>query len=122
MTTRRIPSPEDFMRASAAGAHRDRGLSEVSEAIKRRFASQGLHEVWIFWSTEDHFVAHLFYEKDLQIKKGKASGLTAKMQQAVLEELARVGRGAVGTISIEFKIDSYETVRKTSGNYGNYLR
>ena len=101
---------------------RDRGLSEVRVRILERFKAFGVHEFLVFYSSaKELFVAHIFYCVEIQIKESESSGLSKRIKQEIVEELAKVGRGSPENINIVFDFDSHENVEKNyEGDY--YLR
>lgn len=122
MSSNSIPTEEDFARARAKMRERERGLSEVRSRIVERFQREGLHEAFVFYSqSNDLFVAYLFYQRNEQIEAAEKSGLSAKIRQAVLEDLEQVGRGKQDAIKVNFEFDSHENVEANfEGDY--YLR
>ena len=122
MNSNNIPTPEDFARARAAMKESDRGLSEVRERISQRFQGSELHETFVLYSPVNAlFVVYVFYQRNEQIEAAKKSGLSSKIQQAVIEELENVGRGKRDTLKVDFQFDSHENVEANfEGDY--YLR
>ena len=122
MSSSNIPTDEDFKRAEAADAERNRGLSDVSSSILRRFCGNDVHEVFMFFSPrKDVFGAFIFFRMDEQIRAAEKSGLSSQIKNAVVEELERVGRGNRDTIKVDFEFDSHENVEANfEGDY--YLR
>lgn len=122
MSSRNIPSEEDFARARAAMRENDRGLSAVRERILERFRNSGVHEAFIFYSAQgDLFMAHIFYDHDRQIEESRNSGLSFRIEAAIRGELENVGRGARDTLKIDVTFDSHENVvANYEGDY--YLR
>lgn len=122
--SRGIPSGEDFARASAVLARRSRGLSDVRTRILERFKPSGeVHEFFILDCSERTFRAYVFFPRERDIQEAEKSGLEARIRAAVMEELARVGRGTRSTADLAFELDSHENVeRKFGGDYFNRLR
>lgn len=118
----KIPSDEEFKRASQALARRARGLSQVRDRIKNRFRdNEALYEFFIMDSSEVSFYAYIFYRRNRQIEEARVSGLESEIVNAVWEEMEGVGRGDRGMIDIQFEFDSDENVEKNyEGEY--YLR
>lgn len=122
MSTNNIPTDEDFKRAEAADAERNRGLSDVSSHILRCFGGNDVHQVFMFYSPRiEAFGAFVFFRTNKQIEAAKKSGLCEQIKQAVIEELERVGRGTRDTMKVDFEFDSHENVEANfEGDY--YLR
>ena len=122
MSSNNIPTDEDFKRAEAADADRNRGLSDVSSRILRRFGGNDVHQVFMFYSPRiDSFGAFVFYRTNKQVAEAEESGLSSQIRQAVIEELGRAGRGDRDTLKVEFEFDSHENVEANyEGDY--YLR
>ena len=69
MSSNDIPTDEDFARAEAADAERNRGLSDVSSRILRRFGGNDVHQFFMFYSPRiDAFGAFVFYRLDKQVE------------------------------------------------------
>lgn len=119
---RKIPSEEDFARADAADAYDNRGLNELCENILKRFKNDKLHEFFVFYSPNtDSFYPYIFYRWEREVAEAEKSGLSSRIEDAVYEELEKVGRGKRGEIKVNFEFDSHENVEKNyEGNY--YLR
>ena len=119
MSSNKIPTEEDFERAKAADAERNRGLSEVAVQILHRFGGNGVHDAYVFYSQRnDTFHPLVFFRWERQIEEAEKSGLASQIRQAVVEELERVGRGNRDTIKVDFEFDSHENVEaKFAGNY-----
>lgn len=124
MTRRKIPSEEDFARASAAMRKRARGLGQVRERILSRFGESGeIYEFYILDGSESSFRAYVFYSLDAHIAEAEESGLASRIKAAVFEELERVGRGTRDEIQVYFDFDSDENVEANyEGNYFLRLR
>ncbi len=117
MNIKNIPTDEDFARARAAMEHDDRGLSEVCDTIKDRFAASGLHQFFILYSPRDNlFVCYLFFSNEDQQISSNKSGLILSIQTMVLEELERVGRGNKSELKVNFEIDNDENVQSEYGS------
>ena len=123
-SNKRIPSDEDFARASAVLKKRSRGLSQVRDKILECFQNSGeLHEFFILDSSEKSFRAYVFYRWERQIKKAEESGLAIKIKNAIFNELQNFGRGSRETIQLEIEFDSHENVEKNyDGDYYCRLR
>jgi hypothetical protein len=118
----KIPTDEEFARASAAMKYRLRGLSAVRDKILSRFHGV-LHEFFIWDCSETSFIANVFFPLEQQIGESKQSGLVSQIKEAVFEEMENVGRGNRNTIEIEFDFDSHERVERAfNGNYFDRLR
>jgi len=119
MTHNKLPSDEDFRRASASIKRRSRGLSNVRERIKYRFCDREvLHEFFILDCSEYSFRAYVFYRWDRQIAEAEESGLESKIVDCVFEELEKAGRGARNKVKVEFEFDSHENIeRNYEGDY-----
>jgi hypothetical protein len=124
VSKKNIPTDEDFRRAEAAERERNRGLSQVRDALLHRFTGQGLHEVFVFFSPKtDSFGAFVFYRLHRHVEEARESGLEHQIRQAVFEELENVGRGRRDTLSASFEFDSDENVQANfEGDYFLRLR
>lgn len=124
MTYNKIPSDEDFARASAALKKQSRGLSRVRDKILNRFHGDGnLYEFFIMDCSEKSFRAYVFYQWDRQIEQNEISGFSAKIVEAVFAELEQAGRGGRGEVQVDFEFDSHESVEQNyEGDYYNRLR
>lgn len=123
MTQKNIPTNEDFARASMALKKRSRGLSQVRDKILERFRGEdGLYEFFILDCSQESFRAYVFYRWDRQIEECELSGLSAKIINAVFDELERIGRGKRSEVEVYFEFDSHEAVEQSyDGNYYNRL-
>jgi lipoate-protein ligase A len=119
-----IPSKEDFARAKAAMRKNDRGLSEVTLALKVKYKDKGVHELFIFCSPKDEsFGAYIFYKYQDQITEFEQSGLSGEIREDLLEELENVGRGNKNEITLRTEFDSDENVQENyGGDYFDRLR
>ena len=118
-----IPSNGDYAKADAAHKKRHRGLKKVAQKILDRFQSRGeIRGFFLFYCSENSFLATVIYNFDQQIKESEESGLDARIRKAVFEEMENVGRGDRSSIEIEFEFDSHENVKKNYGNYYNRFR
>lgn len=124
MSQNDIPTEEDFTRAKALMKERNRGLSEVCDQIIKRFKKEGLHEFFLFYSQKiNAFRAYVFYGQEQQIEEAEKSGLSSRIQDAVFEELERVGRGSKNEIKVDYEFDSHENVEQNyEGDYNLRLR
>jgi hypothetical protein len=120
----KIPTEEEFARAKAAMRQNDRGLSEVCERMLNRYKDEGVHKVFVFLSPHHReFGVYVFYRLDRQIAESDASGLSARIQVAVIDELVAVGRGSREELAVTFQFDSHEGVeREYGGDYFDRLR
>ncbi|MCR9145486.1 MAG: hypothetical protein NXI24_24820 [bacterium] len=118
------PTDEDLARAKAFMREKNRGLSEVGEHIKERFKTDGVHQCFVFYSSQaDSFGAFIFYDHDHQIQEAEKSGLAERIKDEVLYALEEVGRGERGTLQVEFEFDSHDNVeRNYEGDYFLRLR
>lgn len=124
MSSRSIPSDEDFVRARAAMQERDRGLSEVRSTILNLFGPDGLHQFFILYS-EPHnlFGAYLFFTTQSALVAAEHSGLTDAIKSSVADQLERVGRGEKAALNIRFEVDTDENVQNEyDGDYYARLR
>lgn len=121
MADRKVPSEEDFARASAAMQRNDQGLSVVRERLRDMFVGHGLHEIFVRYSPRtDTFVILVFWEFTRDIERLNLAGIDNEVRAFARRELERVGRIAH---NIEVEFDSHENVKKNlSGSYFNRLR
>ena len=120
---KKIPSDEEFAKASAALRKRSRGLDQVRDRILERFQTSGkLYEFFILDSSEYSFRAYVFYRWERQIKKAEESGLAVEIKNTILHELKNVGRGDGETIHLEVEFDSHESIEQNyDGDYYSRL-
>jgi len=115
-----IPSDEELDRASKMMEQQFHNLDVVKQNIIGRFKSNcPLFDFRILPQGEDGFRAYTFFNQDKDIEQCKLSGTTSAIEDAVYEELERVGRGKRGETVVAFEWDSDENV---DNNYdGDYL-
>ena len=116
----RVPSEEDFAHAKRKMAERDRNLDLVCSNVRRRFVdSTQFHNIYILWQRDVDFRAYVFFKRDKDIEACRASGFVSKIEDCVLEELEKAGRGNVGEKLVAFEYDSDENVDRNF--HGDYL-
>jgi hypothetical protein len=124
VTYKKIPSEEDFQRASLALKKRSQGLSEVRDIMLLCFKeSDDMHDFFILDSSDILFRAYVFYRWDRQIQEAKESGLAEKIMAATYDALKTVAGRYNPATQIEFEFDSHENVeRQYAGDYFDRLR
>lgn len=124
MTKNKIPTEEEFARASAALEKRSRGLSQIRDNILCNYAQKyKIHEFFVFDSTETSFRAYIFFKEEKDIKNSEAEGLIEEIKNIIYAQLENAGRGKKNKITVVFEVDSHENVRrKFGGDYFNRLR
>lgn len=128
----KIPTEEDFARASRLMEERHRHLHEICEAVTRRFKTpwwgwfakpSPFHSIYLFCDSTADFRAYVFFQKNKDIHDCGANGVRKLVEESVYDELERFGRGKRGDIVVAFEWDSDQNVRKQSnGDYFLHLR
>lgn len=99
----KVPSSEEFARASRIMRERARGLDEVRDAVLRKFQERcPLYAFFILDQRDVDFRAYVFFERDRDVDAAKMIGLDAEMKDYVCSELERVGRGNRHELNIAF--------------------
>jgi hypothetical protein len=120
MSSKKIPTPEEFARASRLAAERSRGLDQVRQGVLERFCGRcPLHEFYILDQLDVDFRAYVFFERTADISACQQSGINAEIVDFVYAELDRLGRGPRDRIKVAFEFDSDENV--TTHYEGNYF-
>lgn len=119
-----IPTDAEFARASEAMRARDRGLSEVRQAMLSRFGGEGLHELLVLHSSRTGlYKAYVFFENDSALQAAKRSGTVDSLKTAVADELVRASRGEPASLNLEFEFDTDQHVQDAyDGDYYSRLR
>jgi hypothetical protein len=96
----------------------------VRERVLNRFKkNEDIYEFFIMDCSDKSFRAYVFFRWNRQIKDAQESGLSARIINAVYEELESVGRGARSALKVEFEFDSHENVELNfEGDYFMRLR
>lgn len=124
MSKSKIPTEEEFARASAALESGSRGLSQIRENILCNYAQKyKLHEFFIFDSTETSFRAYVFFKKEKDVRNAKSKGLAEEIKSMVYRELKDANRGVRGNIDLFVEFDSHENIEDNfDGDYFDRLR
>lgn len=123
MGDNKIPSHEDFERASRYVAESHLHLARVAENVKSRFTSVSpIFATALFPDSEGDFRATIVYKKTKDISDCKCNGISEAIEDAFYEELERYGRGKRGDINVVFVFESDENIRKIYKSFANYLR
>ncbi len=111
-------------RADAADRHDYRGLREVTDNVHQSFKGRGgFFKINPFVHEDDEFHVFVFFNLDRNIEAAHESGLLAEIEDAIYEELEKVGRGTRDEISVQLEVDSDENVQRNyNGSYFNRLR
>lgn len=116
----RIPSDEDFDRASRHMEERSRKLDKVREIVIQHFKNTSpLHDFYILDQRDVDFRAYVFFKEDKDIQTCKTSGILQDLMDFVYAELEHAGRGKRGEIKVAFEFDSDENV--TTNFEGDYF-
>ena len=117
----KIPSDEDFDRASAAMERMDRFYSEISEDTLTEFTEKAaIHRICIFPDGVADCRVYIFYESDLDIVKSRENGVEEEIKRYI-SYLMTSRSNAISEIA--FELDSHEKVcKEANGNYLQYLR
>jgi hypothetical protein len=119
----KIPSNEDFERASRYVAERNLHLARVAENVKSRFKPVSpIFETALFPDSEGDFRATIVFKKTKDIADCKSNGISTAIEDAFYEELEHYGRGKRGEINVVFEFESDENIRKIYKSFANYLR
>jgi hypothetical protein len=122
--TNKIPTAEEFARASSLSKEKSRNLDSVREEVLRHFmGSCPLHDFFILNQRDVDFRAYVFFKRDEDIRACKSSGIQDQIVGFVYSELERVGRGKNEQIKVAFEFDSDENVKnRFQGDYFLRLR
>jgi hypothetical protein len=120
----RIPGPARFAWALRMDAARTRGLDEVRDSVLERFRGRcPLHDFHILPQRDVDFRAYVFFEKETDLDKCRASGISGEIADFVSVELERVGRSRPDGLKVAFEFDTDENVAANfEGNYFLRLR
>jgi hypothetical protein len=120
----RIPTVEEFRRASQYMAERFRNLERVRGAVLSRFKDLSpLHTFDILPQSDVDFRAYVFFETNKDVDACQKNGISQQIEDCVYEELERAGRGQRTAIKVAFEYDSDENViANYEGNYFLRLR
>lgn len=118
-----IPTDEDFARADALMAARERKFAVVRDKVLRSFAGQiPLHDIFLFCGPATDYDAYVFYESTADMEACRANGAEQAIREAICQGFAEFSEhGTQPTVTFNF--DSHENVkRQCNGNYDKYLR
>src|SRR4051812_27357661 len=120
----KIPTDEEFVRASRLMKESFRNLDMVREEVLRHFKGRcQLHNIWILPQMDVDFRAYVFFKKDEDVKASKSNGVQEEIIEYVYSGLERAGRGKRNAIKVAFEFDSDENIKvKFNGNYDHRLR
>jgi hypothetical protein len=117
---KKIPTAEDFDRASRLMKQRSHMLDAVRDAFRHEFtARHSLHEFFIIDQRDADFRAYVFLKTEKDLAAAKENGVCTRMEDFIYSQLERVGRGTRGSIQVAFEFDSHERVKANFG--GNYF-
>jgi len=118
----KIPTDEEFARASRVMEERARNLDRVREAVLAHFGKRyPLHDFFILDQRDVDFRAYAFLERDEDVEAMRKRGLDRELLDFVYEELERQGRGT--DIDVALELDSHENVvARFEGDYSLRLR
>lgn len=116
----RIPSDEDFARASRHMEERSRKLDKVREKVIKHFEKiSPLHDFYLIDQRDVDFRAYVFFKENKDIKSCESSGILQTLMDFVYTELELAGRGKREDITVAFEFDSDENVTANFG--GDYF-
>lgn len=120
----RIPTADEFRRASQFMAEQSRNLENVRAAVLSQFKGiSPLYAFHILDQSDVDFRAYVFFVTNRDIEACQQSGISQQIEDCVYEELERAGRGRKGDIRVAFEFDSDENViANYEGNYFLRLR
>jgi hypothetical protein len=120
----RIPSDDDFERASKHIDARLRNLDSVCDSVLRRFQEEcPLYDFYILPQRDVEFRAYVFFETNKDIEDCQGNGTLERLKDFVIAELQRVGRARGHDLKIAFEVDSDENVKANyEGDYFLRLR
>lgn len=117
---RKIPSDEEFARADRLDKERSRNLDAVSKNVTEHFRdSCRLYKVFILPQRDVNFRAYVFFYRNTDVKECERSDSLRAIQDFILSELERQGRGKKEDITVAFEFDSDENV--TANYEGDYF-
>ena len=120
----KIPSSEEFARASKHMEVRFRNLDNVCENVLHQYRSRcALHELWILPQRDVDFRVYVFFEKNKDIEVCQRNGIEQEIINAVYSELEAAGRGKQADLTVAFEFDSDENATMNfDGDYFLRLR
>jgi hypothetical protein len=120
----KIPSDDEFARASKHMEERSRNLDDVRKKVIRYFKKIcPLHNFYILDQNDVDFRAYVFFKKDADIKACEKVGINNHLIDFVYAELELLGKGNKKDINVAFEFDSDENVTaKYKGDYFMRLR
>lgn len=118
----KIPTDEEFARASNVMKEKARMLDVVREEVIRCFRNRcPLHDFFILDQRDVDFRCYIFFETNKDIEECMRNGIQDELTEFIYSELERVGRGKRDVIKVAFEFDSNENVKANfEGDY--YLR
>ena len=117
----KIPTPEDFERATRIDKENNRNLSKVDANVVRHFRWKCKIVLFdIFYEGREFaFRVFVFFKKNSDIEAYRLNGIVQEIEEFVCDELVRQGRGTKGEFKVAFEFDSEENVKTNFG--GNYM-
>jgi len=118
----KVPTEDEFVRASEALSKRSLGLSEIRDDVIQKF-QKDVHEFFIFDISDKSFKAYVFLRWNWQLDKISKSGMASEIEKFVLQQLENRGRGNRDDLHLELEFDSHENVvANFGGDYYSRLR
>jgi hypothetical protein len=120
----KIPSDEEFDRASKMMEQQFSSLDSVKDNVVKHFKSKcPLYDFHILPQGDDVFRTYVFFETDRDLEECKKNGILDDLQALVINELARAGRWRKNQTVVAFELDSDENVKANyEGDYFLRLR
>ena len=124
MNKRKIPSEEEFLQAKANMRENDRGLSDLSDRVVKRFCDRGVYKCFTLYSPRvDTFFCYIFFEFHRQIANAEQSDFSCEISFYLKTELTSIGRLTSSFQQIAIEFDSHENICQTyNGDYFLRLR
>lgn len=129
MSKRRIPPPsiptdEEFARASALMAARDRKCAKIKKFVFQSLNNRApLHDVYVFPGPNTGYQVYVFYKHESDIATCRDDGNEQLIKDAILEQCAAISNDLDHAPTVAFTFDSHEQVKKQfNGDYYKYFR
>lgn len=122
LARRRIPTEEEFARASAKMAAEDERLANIRERVLNCLQSRWpLHDILLFSGSATDYEALVIYELEIDIEICHSNGFEKSLMDSIKREIAAESEAeTLPTVACSFH--SYELVmKKCNGCYRKYF-